>query len=76
MDYDFNKLSNLDRTVEETIMEHLTNDLGDSVLPHVAHIIISEFRKFMFLVGEHIRETERRKQGKYTQFFHVVITPA
>jgi len=63
LDYDFNKGFDYEVTVEEAIMMQLTNDLGQQVLPHVAHIMITEFRKFMFLVGEHIREVESKEEG-------------
>ena len=53
MDYNFNIDYEGETTVEEEIMKQLSNDLGQPVLPHVAHIIITEFRKFIFLIEEH-----------------------
>ncbi|CAI2363553.1 unnamed protein product [Moneuplotes crassus] len=53
MCYDFNKGRRNEQTVEEAIMNKLTNDLGQPVVSHVCHILISEFRKFMFIIGEY-----------------------
>ena len=64
MDYDFNMNNTTGTKIEEQIMVQLANDLGEPVLPHVAHIIISEFRKFMFLVFEHNKLLEERKNRK------------
>ena len=64
MKYDFNKDNNSTISVEENIMGKLTNDLGQSVLPHVAHIMLTEFRKFMFLVEEHNYYIRKDQQGK------------
>jgi len=56
MDFNFNKDFGGECTVEETIMKELTNDLGEPILAHVAHTLISEFRKFMFLISENFIE--------------------
>ena len=56
MDFNFNRETEGILTVEEIIALELTNDLGEPILAHVCHILISEFRKFMFLIGENFLE--------------------
>ncbi len=38
-----------EKTVERRIMDENTNDLGERVSPETAMILVSEFRKFMYV---------------------------
>ena len=68
MDYNFNIDYEGETTVEEEIMKQLSNDLGQPVLPHVAHIIITEFRKFIFLIEEHNHFWKESKMSNFIIF--------
>lgn len=48
--FDFNfDHDDLQSTIQSTFTVDCTNDLGEQILPHTAHIIEMEFRKFMYL---------------------------
>lgn len=48
--FDFNKSDPKGITVDETLMRVLTNDLAEFASPHLAHILMVEFKKFLFLM--------------------------
>jgi hypothetical protein len=54
-------------TVEEIIMTQLTNDIGEFVTPHMAHIVFSEFKKFMFLNKIMLEKEKKDDEEKDTQ---------
>ena len=50
MKYDFNfDCPEVDSTIQSGFTIDNTNDLGETFLPHTAHIVEMEFRKFMYL---------------------------
>jgi len=61
MQFDFNDGDTNGITFEETLMRQMTNDLGEFIMPHVAHILFIEFKKFMFLV--YMNVSELKDQG-------------
>jgi len=50
-------------------MEELTNDIGEFVNPHTANILISEFKKFFFLVDMNIKELTRQEKSPSLNMF-------
>ena len=62
MKYDFNLGKDPALTIEARFARENTNDLGEGLLPQTAHIIITEFKKFMYLVALEVltRKRERR----------------
>ena len=48
-------------TIEDRFTRENTNDLGEFLLPQTAHIIITEFKKFMYLQAWEIQS--RRRKG-------------
>jgi len=63
-DFDWNQSNSNLLTVEETIMRQLTNDMGQMVTPHTAHIIFTEFKKFMFLNKIYLDELKRKEEAE------------
>ena len=66
--FDWNRGNNASITVQEMVLKRLTNDQGECVTPHVAHIAFSEFNKFMFLnkmfiVCEKKKEDAQKEEG-------------
>jgi hypothetical protein len=49
MKFDLNLGENPAMSIESRFTRENTNDLGEPILPHVSHIIITEFKKFMYL---------------------------
>lgn len=50
MKYDLNfDYQSVDTSIQSTFTKENTNDLGEMILPHTAHIIEMEFKKFMYL---------------------------
>jgi hypothetical protein len=49
-------------TIEKRFTRENTNDIGEALLPQTAHIIITEFKKFMYLVALEINRC--RREGK------------
>lgn len=50
MKYDLNfDYGDVASTIQSTFAVDNTNDLGEQIVPHTAHIIEMEFRRFMFL---------------------------
>lgn len=48
--YDFNfDHDDLASTIQSTFTVDWTNDLGEQIIPHIAHMIEMEFRRFMFI---------------------------
>ena len=44
LQFDFNNGDPLGISIEETLMRMFTNDFGEFITPHVAHIIFMEFK--------------------------------
>ena len=63
MTFDFNLKKDPKLTIEARFCRENTNDLGEPLLPQTAHIIITEFRKFFFLLCVEIL-TRKRKGTK------------
>lgn len=62
--FDWNKGNDASVTVEEMIMKTLTNDQGEYVTPHVAHIVFSEWKKFMFLNKMFLSQEAKKEEAK------------
>jgi hypothetical protein len=54
--YDFNKDFTSKMTFEESLMQELANDFGESVSAPMAQVLISEFKKFVFLCQMNFEE--------------------
>ena len=63
--YDFNLGTNPDMTMEQRFLRENTNDFGEFLVPHSANVIISEFKKFMYLVLTEL--VERDKNGGHDE---------
>jgi len=51
-------------TVEEMLLQRITNDNAEFVTPHVAHIGFSEFKKFMYLNKIFIEQEIKAEEAK------------
>lgn len=84
--YDFNKDFTSKRTFEESLMQELTNDFGEVVSAPMAQILISEFKKFIFLCQMNFEECVKvevpyshplfSKDQKGTAFISITPPPA
>ncbi len=54
MKFDMNLGSKPQLTIEARFARENTNDLGERLLPQIAHVIIAEFKKFIFLTAMEI----------------------
>ena len=55
-------------TFEESIMKELTNDIGVQITPQVTNMIISEFKKFMFLNLMNIKELSKKPKPPFDNY--------
>jgi len=72
--FNWNKTNSVFLTVEETIMTHLTNDFAEFASPHVAHIVFTEFKKFMYL-NKFFFESEKKNISGDKQRFTGLLAP-
>ena len=61
LQFDWNSNNQYSYTIEEIIMKSIANDAGDLLNPHSAHILFSEFKKFIFLNAMYIMEGAKDK---------------
>ena len=47
-------------TVQEMVMMENTNDLGEVLTPQSAHVLFTEFIKFMFLNGMYVQTMQSK----------------
>lgn len=52
--FDLNLQTNPRLTIEARFTRENTNDMGEYLLPQTAHVIIMEFKKFMYLQAHEI----------------------
>jgi hypothetical protein len=70
--YDFNLGTNPDMTMEERFLRENTNDFGEFLVPHTGNVIISEFKKFMYLVLTELIEMD--KNGEHVEGEHMEVS--
>ena len=61
MKYDLNQGRDPQLTIEARFARENTNDLGEGLMPQTAHIIIAEFKKFMYLTALELMERKRNR---------------
>lgn len=66
MKFDLNLNTNPLMSIESRFTRENTNDLGEPIIPQVAHIIVSEFKKFMFLNAIQIQKLKRIEKYKFS----------
>lgn len=59
MKFDFNLNTNPLMSIESRFTRENTNDLGEPIIPQVAHIIVAEFKMFMFLNAIEMQKIKR-----------------
>lgn len=77
MKFDLNLNTNPLLSIESRFTRENTNDLGEPIIPQVSHIIISEFKKFMYLnaiaIGKCKRDDNLKQEDNYIRnkkWFH------
>jgi hypothetical protein len=60
-DFDWNQGNKNYLTVEETIMRHITNDIGEFLTPQTTQVLFAEFKKFMFLNKAYLEQLKREE---------------
>lgn len=69
--FDLNMGANPQLTIESRFTRENTNDMGEGLLPQTAHVIIMEFKKFMYLVATEILKKRREGQLDLNKNFKV-----
>lgn len=59
--FDLNLQKNPHLTIEARFARENTNDMGEFLLPQTAHVIIMEWKKFMYMIATEI--AKRRREG-------------
>ena len=59
MKFDLNLKEDPKITIESKFTRQNANDLAEPMLPQTSHIIITEFKKFMYLTAIKINESKR-----------------
>ncbi|CAI2360558.1 unnamed protein product [Moneuplotes crassus] len=75
-DWNQGKSSDVEPTVEEIIMMRMCNDNTDFINPQCAHIIFSEFKKFMFLNTKYLLKTKKTRKSEDTDKIYLHNTPS
>ena len=67
--FDLNLGEKVGLTIENRFTSENTNDMGEGLMPQTAHIIITEFKKFMYLLALQINKARRDKTLDLTRNF-------